>query len=62
MLRHIAGMVEESVDRVKTEAGDVKLLAVGGGAFLLPDKLEGISGVVGVCLIHILRCRRCSVC
>ena len=48
VLRHIAGMVEESVDRVKTEAGDVKLLAVGGGAFLLPDKLEGISEVVRV--------------
>ena len=41
-------MVEESVDRVKTEAGDVTLLAVGGGAFLIPDRLEGVSEVVRV--------------
>ena len=41
-------MVEESVDRMKTEAGDVTLLAVGGGAFLIPDRLEGVSEVVRV--------------
>src|SRR5205085_8219999 len=42
------GMVEESVDRMKTEAADVVLLAVGGGAFLIPDRLEGVSEVVRV--------------
>lgn len=41
-------MVEETVDRMKTEAGDVKLIAVGGGAFLVPDRLEGVSEVVRV--------------
>jgi N-methylhydantoinase A/oxoprolinase/acetone carboxylase beta subunit len=41
-------MVEETVDRMKTEAGDVPLIAVGGGAFLVPDKLEGVSEVVRV--------------
>lgn len=41
-------MVEEAVDRVKTEAGDVPLIAVGGGAFLVPDRLEGVSDVVRV--------------
>lgn len=41
-------MVEETVDRMKTEAGDVPLIAVGGGAFLVPDKLEGVSQVVRV--------------
>jgi N-methylhydantoinase A/oxoprolinase/acetone carboxylase beta subunit len=41
-------MVEVTVDMMKTEAGDVPLLAVGGGAFLIPDKLEGVSRVVRV--------------
>ncbi len=41
-------MVEETVDRMKTEAGDVPLIAVGGGAFLVPDKLEGVSEVIRV--------------
>jgi N-methylhydantoinase A/oxoprolinase/acetone carboxylase beta subunit len=40
--------LEEDIDRMKTEAGDVPLLAVGGGAFLVPDKLPGISEVVRV--------------
>jgi N-methylhydantoinase A/oxoprolinase/acetone carboxylase beta subunit len=41
-------MVEESVDRMKTEAGDVPLIAVGGGAFLIPDRIEGVSRVIRV--------------
>jgi N-methylhydantoinase A/oxoprolinase/acetone carboxylase beta subunit len=41
-------MIEESVDSMKTEAGDVPLIAVGGGAFLVPDFLAGISRVVRV--------------
>ena len=41
-------MVEEAVDRVKTEAGDVPLIAVGGGAFLVPDRLDGVSRVIRV--------------
>ena len=48
VLRHVETMVEESVDRVKTEAADVRLLAVGGGAFLIPDRLKGVSEVVRV--------------
>jgi N-methylhydantoinase A/oxoprolinase/acetone carboxylase beta subunit len=48
VLDHVRGMVEESVDRMKTEAADVVLLAVGGGAFLIPDALEGVSEVVRV--------------
>jgi N-methylhydantoinase A/oxoprolinase/acetone carboxylase beta subunit len=38
----------DDVDRMKTEAGDVPLLAVGGGAFLVPDRLPGISEIVRV--------------
>jgi len=41
-------MVEEAVDRMKTEAGDIKLIAVGGGAFLIPDRIEGVSQVIRV--------------
>jgi N-methylhydantoinase A/oxoprolinase/acetone carboxylase beta subunit len=41
-------MIEETVDRMKTEAGDVPLVAVGGGAFLVPDRLDGVSRVVRV--------------
>ena len=43
-----ARMAEEAIDRMKTEAGDVPLIAVGGGAFLIPEKLPGVSQVVHV--------------
>ena len=33
---------------MKTEAGDVPLIAVGGGAFLVPDRLAGVSEVIRV--------------
>jgi N-methylhydantoinase A/oxoprolinase/acetone carboxylase beta subunit len=44
----IGAMVEEAVDRVKTEAGDAPLVVVGGGAFLVPRRLAGVSSVLGV--------------
>ena len=40
--------VEDSVDRMKTEAGDLPLIAVGGGAFLVPARVAGISEVIHV--------------
>jgi len=40
--------IEDSVDRMKTDAGDLPLVAVGGGGFLVPDRLAGISEVVHV--------------
>ena len=40
--------VAESVDRMKTDATEVPLLAVGGGAMLIPDRIPGISEVVHV--------------
>lgn len=43
-----ARMAEEAIDRMKTEAGDVPLIAVGGGAFLIPDRLSGVSRVIHV--------------
>ena len=41
-------LAEEAIDRMKTEAADVPLIAVGGGAFLIPDKLPGVSQVIHV--------------
>lgn len=38
----------EAVDRMKTDAGDQTLLAVGGGALLAPETMDGISDVVRV--------------
>jgi N-methylhydantoinase A/oxoprolinase/acetone carboxylase beta subunit len=40
--------LEENIDRMKTEAGDAPLIAVGGGAFLAPEKLAGVSQIVRV--------------
>src|SRR5947209_6847332 len=36
-------MIEEAIDRMKTSAGDMPLIAVGGGSILLPDQLAGVS-------------------
>jgi hypothetical protein len=41
-------MIEEGVDRMKTEAGDAPLIAVGGGSFLVPPRLAGVSEVLNV--------------
>jgi N-methylhydantoinase A/oxoprolinase/acetone carboxylase beta subunit len=40
--------IEDAIDRMKTEAGEVPLIAVGGGAFLVPDRLAGVSEVIRV--------------
>jgi N-methylhydantoinase A/oxoprolinase/acetone carboxylase beta subunit len=40
--------IEDAVDRMKTEAALVPLVAVGGGAFLVPDRLAGVSEVIRV--------------
>lgn len=38
-------MIEEAADRMKTSADSVPLIAVGGGAFLIPERLDGVSEV-----------------
>ena len=40
--------IEDAIDRMKTASGDVRLIAVGGGAFLVPERLAGVSEVVRV--------------
>jgi N-methylhydantoinase A/oxoprolinase/acetone carboxylase beta subunit len=47
-LARIRAMIEEGVDRMKTEAGDAPLIAVGGGSFLVPPRLAGVSEVLNV--------------
>jgi len=44
----VRGKIEDSVDRMKTDARELPLIAVGGGAFLVPDCLTGISQVIHV--------------
>ena len=48
VLARVREKIEDAVDRIKTEAGDVPLIAVGGGAFLVPDRLAGVSQVIRV--------------
>lgn len=48
VLENIAHMIESSVDQVKSDNSKVPLLAVGGGACLVPDTIEGISEVIKV--------------
>jgi N-methylhydantoinase A/oxoprolinase/acetone carboxylase beta subunit len=48
VLGQACAKIEDAVDRIKTEAGDVPLIAVGGGAFLVPDSIAGISQVIHV--------------
>lgn len=38
-------MIENSVDRMKTAAGDVPVILVGGGIILVGDRLSGVSGL-----------------
>ena len=44
----VAERIAEAVDRMKPDARECPLLAVGGGAFLVPSGLEGISATVNV--------------
>lgn len=44
----IAGRLADLVDRMKTSGGDLPVIAVGGGAFLVPDSLPGVSTVIKV--------------
>jgi N-methylhydantoinase A/oxoprolinase/acetone carboxylase beta subunit len=47
-LGRIHTMIEEGVDRMKTDARDAPLIAVGGGSFLVPSRLAGVSEVLNV--------------
>ena len=47
-LARMHATIEEGVDRMKTDAHEEPLIAVGGGCFLVPERLSGVSTVVQV--------------
>jgi N-methylhydantoinase A/oxoprolinase/acetone carboxylase beta subunit len=47
-LARIHAAIEEGVDRMKSDADEVPLVAVGGGTFLVPPRLAGIAEIVRV--------------
>jgi N-methylhydantoinase A/oxoprolinase/acetone carboxylase beta subunit len=47
-LKGVHKMIEDGVDRMKTAAGDAPIIVVGGGAFLVPRELRGVSQVIHV--------------
>ncbi|MBN2325130.1 MAG: hydantoinase/oxoprolinase family protein [Spirochaetes bacterium] len=44
--QRIQRMVEEVIDKMKTQASDVSVVVVGGGSILLPDRLKGAGSVI----------------
>ena len=42
----ITRIIEDAVDAMKTSAGDVTVILVGGGSILAPDQLEGSDNVL----------------
>jgi len=46
VLQVAADMIAEGADRMKVTAGDVPLIAVGGGAFAVPDQVAGVNDVI----------------
>lgn len=47
-LHTVHARIADAVDRMKTDATEVPLLAVGGGAMLIPESIPGINKVVHV--------------
>ncbi|WP_417766687.1 hydantoinase/oxoprolinase N-terminal domain-containing protein [Stappia sp.] len=43
---HCRSLIADTIDKVKIRAGALPLVAVGGGAFLVPDDIEGASHVM----------------
>ncbi|MCW3004184.1 MAG: hydantoinase/oxoprolinase family protein [Conexibacter sp.] len=46
ILAVVGGLLAGAVDRARTAMADVPLVAVGGGSFLVPDRMPGISEVL----------------
>jgi N-methylhydantoinase A/oxoprolinase/acetone carboxylase beta subunit len=47
-MEEVRTRIEAGIDRLKTQVGDVSLIAVGGGSFLVPKNLQGVSDVIFV--------------
>lgn len=46
ILTRVRIMIEDGIDRMKTAAGDVPVVLVGGGSILVPEHLKGASKVI----------------
>jgi N-methylhydantoinase A/oxoprolinase/acetone carboxylase beta subunit len=46
ILTRMADMLADGIDRMKTQSGDVTIVAVGGGHFLIDDDVKGAAQVV----------------
>jgi len=46
VMTRLRQMLEEGVDRMKTSREPATILAVGGGAFLIPETLKGVGTVI----------------
>lgn len=46
ILSRMADMLADGIDRMKTQPGDVTIIAVGGGHFLIDDDVKGAARVV----------------
>ena len=46
VIKAIQIQIENLVDKLKTDSTDIPVIACGGGAFLLPDKIKGASEVL----------------
>lgn len=42
----IGAMTEEAIDRMKTSAGDITLILVGGGSVIIPQELNGVKEII----------------
>ncbi len=45
-LLKIKELVEVNIDKIKTEAGDIPLILVGGGSIIIPNSLKGCSEII----------------
>jgi len=45
---HIHATIAAAIDHMKTEAGEITVIAVGGGAFLVPPAMDGVAEVIRV--------------
>ncbi|HEV7138306.1 MAG TPA: hydantoinase/oxoprolinase family protein [Steroidobacteraceae bacterium] len=53
ILSQFRRLLEEGIDRMKTSREPARILAVGGGSFLIPDSLTGVAEVIRAPHAHV---------
>lgn len=53
LLSRFRRLLEEGIDRMKTSREPARILAVGGGSFLIPDSLTGVAEVIRAPHAHV---------